>query len=177
MSPLVAVAYEPGHPGIPIHLDLTPQSPLNFPSAVFRRPESMSMRHSGLSSRFTMWTGLRTTHTTILDAELGHSVASRESIEDEVPDLPDIYKTSASPIMSARAFSDPAMSPGFVACRGCGKYHEHGFRHTNERKSGSGAWWRAGSVRSKWTRRESQSTFFMEEDESSSGIGSPPMSP
>jgi hypothetical protein len=174
MSPLVAVAYEPGHPGIPIHLDLTPQNPLSFPSPVVRSPEWLYLRSSGLS-RFTAWSGLRTTGTSLLDPEMGHSVVSRPSMEDDVPDLPAVYMTPASPRSASQRSMDPSMSSGFVACRGCGQYHSHGFSHTNERNSGSGAWWRAGSVRTKWRRRESQSTFFMDEDESS--LGSPPMSP
>jgi hypothetical protein len=183
MSPLIAVAYEPGHPGIPIHLDLTPQSPLSFPSAVFRGSERAGLRNSRLSSRFTIGSSLRTMGTSSLDSEMGHSVVSRDSMKDEITELPDIYKASApaSPRSTHPlqiSTMDPSMSPGFVACRGCGKYHPHGFSHTkDERNSGSGAWWRTGSVRTKWRRRESQSTFFMEEDESSSEIGSSPMSP
>lgn len=204
MSPLVAVAYsEPGHPGIPIRLDLTPQSPLSFPSAVWRSksPDTLGrsgIRSSGLSSRFTIWSGLQTAGTSIQDVETGESDHSRHSIEfeDEVPELPDIYKPFASPLVpqSPRStklpslspsqrltMQDPATSPGYVACRGCGQYHPHGFSHAKEdsRSSGSGAWWRNSTVKSKslWKRRESQSTFFMEEDESSEGPRSHPASP
>lgn len=197
MSPLVAVAYEVGHPGIPIHLDLTPQSPLSFPSAVWRSItpntfERSGLRSSGLSSRFTVWSGLRTTGTSLLDPESGHSVNSWGSIEDEVPELPAIFRPLATPMlptsptslshMSTITQPDPTMSPGFVACRGCGKFHRHGFSHEKDdsRNSGSGAWWRNSKSKvssSLWQRRESQSTFFMDEDETSEGPGSPPVSP
>jgi hypothetical protein len=190
------VAYEPGHPGIPIHLDLTPQSPLSPSSPTLSRPDRLFLRSSGLS-RFTVWSSLRTTGTSLLDPEMGSYPVSRNSIVDSVPDLPTIHKAPASPRtpfrVSAnpslapsvvacrvpaspfRASADPAMSPGFVACRECSQYHKHGFSHAEERNSGSGAWWRSSGVRNKWKRRESQSTFFISEDESS--VASPPTSP
>ncbi|TLD32443.1 hypothetical protein E2P81_ATG05419 [Venturia nashicola] len=197
MSPLVAVAYELGQPGIPIHLDLTPQSPLSFPSSVWRSTtpntiDRLELRSSGLSSRFTIWSGLRTTRNSVLDPELGHSVASLGSLKDEVPDLPAIFRPLATPIFASSPISlshgstimqpDPAMVPGFVACRSCGKYHAHGFSHADDtaRNSGSGAWWRYSKSKmtsSLWQRRESQSTFFREGDDSSEGIASPPDSP
>lgn len=196
MSPLVAVAYEAGQPGIPIHLDLTPQSPMSFPSAVWRATtpntlERAGSRSSGLSSRFTVWSGPRTARTSIYDPESGHSVTSKISLEDKVPELPAIFRPLATPIIPSSPMSlshrstitqpDPSMSSGFVACRGCGKYHPHGFSHADDdgsRNSGSGAWWRNSRAKvssSLWQRRESKSTFFLEEeDDNSSGPESPP---
>ncbi|QDS72065.1 hypothetical protein FKW77_002854 [Venturia effusa] len=202
-SPLVAVAYEPGTPGIPIHLDISLQSPLRFPSAVWRTSspdnlDKLGLRRSGLSSRVTLCSGPRTAGTSIVDRESAQSFSSRGSIVDELPELPTIFRPLPTPIfptspislsnrstlshMSTITQPDPAMSPGFVACRGCGKFHPHGFSHADDasRGSGSGAWWRHSKSKvssSLWRRRESQSTFFMDDDEGSEGPWSPPVSP
>lgn len=197
MSPLVAVACEPGHPGIPIHLDLSPQSPFSFPSADWRTSTPNPFKRSGLrspelSSRFTLRSGLRTAGASNIDIESAHSVMSKGSIEDELPELPAIFRPLTTPVSPTSPTSlshrstitqpDPAMSPGFVACRGCGKFHPHGFSHTDDssRASGNGAWWMKSASKvtpSLSQRRESQSTFFMDEDEGSEGSESPPVSP
>jgi hypothetical protein len=47
---------------------------------------------------------------------------------------------------------DPALNPKFVACRGCGGYHEHGFSHTAplpKRTSGTRGWWKQATKATK----------------------------
>jgi hypothetical protein len=64
---------------------------------------------------------------------------------------------------------DPALSLGYVACRGCGQYHGHGHTHSptrdDMRHSGNRAWWKGRKPRftGQPTRRESQSTFFLDD--------------
>jgi hypothetical protein len=165
MSPLVAVAYEVGHPGIPIHLDLGPRSPCSLPSPI-REPERLCLRNSGLS-RFTAWSELRTQETSMLESPSipDAETSTTHSDEENVPELPDVYKSTRSATPRPIGLT---LNPVFIACGGCGQYHSHGFSHQDDGNSGSGAWWKAGSMRNKWTRRESQSTFFMGEDEDES---------
>lgn len=185
MSPFVSVDYECGQPGIPIHLDLTPQSPMTFPSSIWKSDTPNTFERTGLRNSGLSWSG---PGTSLLDPEPGHSVTSRMSIQDEVPELPAIFRPLVTPTtpsnpkslshQSAITQPEPALSPGLVACRSCGRYHLHGFSHAYDspRNSGSGAWWRNSKSKiffPPWQRRESQSTFFKDNDDISEESTSP----
>ncbi|KAE9961936.1 hypothetical protein BLS_001109 [Venturia inaequalis] len=119
MSPFVSVDYECGQPGIPIHLDLTPQSPMTFPSSIWKSDTPNTFERTGLRNSGLSWSG---PGTSILDPEPGHSVTSRRSIQDEVPELPAIFRPLVTPTtpsnpkslshQSAITQPEPALSPG-----------------------------------------------------------------
>jgi hypothetical protein len=165
---LVPVAY--GGDGIRLDEERTPGAPL---TPTLTRPDRV-LRLSGLSrlsgfSRFTLQREGFQPRTSLLPAN------SRTPLRQ--PSQPEMRETSfnrtePAPPPTPTEEIDPAMNPKFVACRGCGGYHEHGYRHDGSsrqkgRGSGTANWWGRGTERIKsWRGSRSQSiSVYADPDE------------
>jgi hypothetical protein len=168
LGSLVPVAYEGD--GIRVEEERVHGEPL---TPTLTHPDRV-LRLSGLSrlsgfSRFTLQRGRHQARTSLLPSN------SRTPLRQ--PTQPEMTQTSFSfnrtepaPPPTPPEEIDPAMNPKFVACRGCGGYHEHGYRHgasssARQRLRGSVTmnWWGRGTetVRS-WaagSRRQSINVY------------------
>jgi hypothetical protein len=139
-------------------------------------PPESRYRLSGLSwitggGRKSHWSGPRTPGTEIRRQSTGGRTTpksptspSRESFT--LPRSPGLSSIDVSeqPEVPPRAKMrqiDPALNPGYVACRGCGQYHPYGFRHRDIEIQDN---LRFGFWRKK-NGRQSQSTFFDDRDD------------
>jgi hypothetical protein len=166
---LVAVAY--GGDGLRIDEERVPGAPL---TPTLTHPDRV-LRLSGLSrlsgfSRFTLQRGWHEPRGSLLPSN--SRTPLRQASQPEMRET-SFNRTEPAPPPLAEEI-DPAMNPKFVACRGCGGYHEHGFRHgattsSRQRQRGSGTvnWWGRGTevVRS-WRGSRSQSiSVYADPDE------------
>ena len=181
----ITVAYQPSPSSYPRKSNTKPP-PLNLQSSEkTERGHSQSEVSSPSIAGGLRWDGLRAPNADILCAPSPRSKGNRtdksnigtpesplkvkntprslgESTIDlnEVPDVP--------PLRDTRYF-EPALSLGYVACRGCGQHHKHGHSHDYDAgrsptspkpaRLGSGTWYLGKA------RRESQSTFFVDDDD------------
>jgi hypothetical protein len=160
MGVMVAVAYEGN--GLGLDVESNPRAPR---TPTLTRPERV-LRLSGFSrmsgfSRFA--SSISSSPPPPLPQQSLLSSSSKTPLRQPEPEMVEreISTNRTAPLSPE---IDPAMDPKFVACRGCGGYHEHGFSHGNSRSRSSLTvnWWGRGTERIKsWraSRRQSISVY------------------
>jgi hypothetical protein len=139
---LVAVAYENDGLRPLANEERRPHSPK---TPILSHPERV-LRMSGFSrlSTFSRWTpvGVRT------QASRASLLGTRDLLTRDPEKEIEYMSYDTTPPLPPLATEelDPALNPKFVACRGCGGYHEHGFSHgapksSTVRWSGRLNWW------------------------------------